>query len=81
MGIDFEKKFILQTIGKLAKRIQPLIVILLLSLWTMDIFKFIEEDSQVKFECLILETKDFTNSFEDETPLLKQINKWRQVLL
>ena len=46
----------------------------------LEIFNFKEEEAQVKFKSLTSETKDFTNCFEDGIPLLKQINKWRQVL-
>ena len=45
-----------------------------------EIFNFKEEEAQAKFKSLTSDTKDFTNCFEDETPLLEQIDKWRQVL-
>ena len=37
-------------------------------------------ESQKEFYKITSDTNAFTNCFEDETPLLEQISKWRQVL-
>jgi hypothetical protein len=46
----------------------------------IEIFNYKEEVSKVKFKKLTSETKDFTQCFEDEKPLLEQIENWQTVL-
>lgn len=43
----------------------------------VEIFNIKEQESKVKFKKLTTETTDFTRCFEDETPLLKQIENWQ----
>ena len=46
----------------------------------IEIFNYKEEASKVKFKKLTSETTDFTLCFEDEKPLLEQIENWQNVL-
>ena len=46
----------------------------------VEIFNFREEESKSKFKTLTSETDDFTQCFENDEPLLNQIEQWEQVL-
>jgi hypothetical protein len=92
MVIDCEKKFILtnyRKVGKTGKAIDSDRFTEFMDLdieveaersERLDIFNFKEEEAQAKFKNLTSDTKYFTNCFDDDAPLLKQISKWRQVL-
>ena len=92
MVIDHEKKYILtnyRQVGKGGKAIDSDHFTEFMDLdieieaerpERVEIFNFKEEEAQAKFKYLTSDTKDFTDCFKDETPLLKQIKKWREVL-
>jgi hypothetical protein len=46
----------------------------------VEIFNFREEESKTKFHIMTSETDEFTHCFENENPLLNQIERWEQVL-
>ena len=46
----------------------------------LEIFNFKKEESKIKFRELTSQTNQFTECFEDDTPLLNQIEQWQQVL-
>ena len=45
-----------------------------------EIYNFKEREAQLKFMKLTSETKEFSKCFADETPLLQQVEKWREKL-
>ena len=46
----------------------------------VEIYNFNEDESKAKFKKLTSDTDEFTQCFEDETPLLKQIENWQMLL-
>ena len=45
-----------------------------------EIFNFKDNDSQVKFKEITTKTDEFTKCFEDDLPLIKQVENWRHLL-
>ena len=45
-----------------------------------EMYDFKDKKSQEKFQIMTSETKEFTECFSGEKPLLKKIDKWRTIL-